>query len=60
MKEKDLKFLRIIHDTIVETKRPVLFMSNELLNDDEIIGSYSAIPTQYLYARRDDRQGDYI
>lgn len=60
MKEKDLKLLRIIHDTIIETKRPLLFMSNELLNDDEIIGSYSATPITYRYARRDDRRGKYI
>lgn len=60
MKEKDLKLQRIIHDTIIETKRPVLFMSNELLNDDEIIGLYSATSMKYRYARRDDRRGKYI
>jgi hypothetical protein len=60
MKEKDIKLQRIIYDTIVETKRPLLFMSNELLNDDEIIGSYSMTPITYRYARRDDRQGKYI
>lgn len=60
MKEKDLKLLRIINDTIIETKRPVLFMSNELLNDDEIIGTYSVTPIKYRHARRDDRRGRYI
>lgn len=60
MKEKDLKLQQIVHDTIVETKRPVLFMSNEPLNDNEIIGSYSATPITYRYARRDDRRGKYI
>lgn len=60
MKEKDLKLQRIIHDTIIETRRPLLFMSNELVNDDEIIGSYSATPITYRYARRGDRRGKYI
>ncbi|WP_291143747.1 hypothetical protein [Flavobacterium sp. UBA7680] len=60
VKEKDLKLQRIVHDTIIETKRPVLFMSNELLNDNEIIGSYSATPIKYRHARRDDRRGKYI
>lgn len=60
MKEKDWKLQRIIYDTIIETKRPLLFMSNELLNDDEIVGSYSSTPITYRYARRDDRRGKYI
>ncbi|MCC9018953.1 hypothetical protein [Flavobacterium lipolyticum] len=60
MKEKDIKLQRIIYDTIIETKRPLLFMSNELLNDDEIMGSYSSTPITYRYARRDDRRGKYI
>ncbi|UWY26922.1 hypothetical protein N4T20_14455 [Flavobacterium sp. TR2] len=60
MKEKDLKLLQILHDTIIETKRPIIFLGNKILNDEEIVGTYSAIPTPYLYARRDDRQGNYI
>jgi hypothetical protein len=59
-KSKDLKWNEILHDTIIETKRPVLFLGNDVLTDTEIIGSYSKIPTQYLYARRDDRKGNYI
>jgi|GEM_PF-6654378 len=60
LKSKDLKWNEILHDTIIETKRPVLFLGNDVLDDTEIIGSYSKIPTQYLYARRDDRKGNYI
>lgn len=59
-KSKDLKWNEILHDTIIETNRPVLFLGNDALADTEIIGSYSKIPTQYLYARRDDRKGNYI
>jgi hypothetical protein len=60
MKDKDLKLWSILHDTIIETKRPVLFLDNEIIDPNEIIGSYSMTPTKYLYARRDDRQGNYI
>lgn len=55
-----MKWNEILHDTIIETNRPVLFLGNDALADTEIIGSYSKIPTQYLYARRDDRKGNYI
>ncbi|GIQ58891.1 hypothetical protein Flavo103_20270 [Flavobacterium collinsii] len=60
LKNKDLKWNVILHDTIIGTKRPVLFLSNEGISDNELIGSYSKMPTQYLYARRNDPQGNYI
>ncbi|WP_264523116.1 hypothetical protein [Flavobacterium sp. N502536] len=59
-KNKDLKWNAILHDTIIGTKRPVLFLSNEGISDNELVGSYSKIPTQYLHARRNDPQGNYI
>ncbi|MBF4515804.1 hypothetical protein IRZ71_05595 [Flavobacterium sp. ANB] len=60
MKDKDFKLWSLLHDTIIETKRPVLFLSNEIPSDNQIIGSYSKTPNQYRYARRDDRRGNYI
>lgn len=60
MKDKDLKLWTLLQDTIVETKRPVLFLSNHILSDNEILGSYSKRSNEYRYARRDDRRGKYI
>ena len=60
MKNKDLRIWPVLHDTIIETKRPVLFLDNEIANINEIIGSYSMTPTKYRYAGKNDRKGNYI
>jgi hypothetical protein len=60
MRKKDLKVWHLLQDTIVETKRPALFLSNDVLSDNEILGSYSKTSNQYRCARRDDRRGNYI
>lgn len=55
MKYKDLKLYSIHHDAILVTKRPALFLNNEILDANEIIDSYSMKPIQYGNANRDDR-----
>jgi hypothetical protein len=56
----DLRIWPVLHDSIIETKRPVIFLDNEITDVNEIIGSYSVTPTKYRYATRDDRKGNYI
>jgi hypothetical protein len=60
MKDRDLTLYSILHDTILVTKRPALFLNNEILDVNEIIGSYSMIPIEYRIANRDDRHQNYI
>lgn len=60
MKDNDLKLRSIRHDTIIETKRPVLFLDNEILDINEIIGLYSIESNKYGYAMRDADNRNYI
>jgi hypothetical protein len=60
MKDNDLKLRSVRHDTIIETKRARLFLDNEILDINEIIGSYSMTSIQYRYATRTDIKGNYI
>jgi hypothetical protein len=60
MKDNDLKLRSIRHDTIIETKRPLLFLGNEILDVNEIIGLYSIASNKFGYAMRDADNRNYI
>lgn len=60
IKDKELKLWSVRQDTIIKTKRPVLLLNTEIVDINEIIGSYSMMPAEYRYARTDDGVGNYI
>lgn len=60
MKDKDLQLWSVLLDTIIDTKRPLLSLNEEVIDINEIIGSYAMIKAKYSYARRNDIKGNYI
>jgi len=60
MKDQSLNIYPTMIDTIIATKRPVLFANFGSVDRNEIIGSYSLMPIKYRYARKNDYKGNYI